>query len=209
MRDEGKRAMIECRDAELLLQEHLDGSLLSGQREVLEGHLRSCPSCRVLLDDMRRLDARMEEVPEVEMPAGLDESFVGNLPIYREHPWRKSAIYPGLLAAAALLIAALYLPGTPFRPASSDTYKVVEIVFSAPGSSSVAVVGDFNDWDSDRDVMVRQGSNGVWKARLELPPGVYEYGFVIDGRDWLSDPNADQYLADGFGGRNALLIVEG
>lgn len=201
--------MIECRDVELLLQEYLDGYLLSSQREALEEHIRSCSSCRDLLGSLRRLDAQVEEIPEVAVPGGLGDSFVRSLPVYREHPWRKMAVYPGLMAAAALLLAALFLPGTPLRPGAPDTYKVVEIVFSAPGSSSVAVVGDFNDWDSSRDVMVRQDSAGVWKARLELPPGIYEYGFVIDGREWLSDPKAEQYLADGFGGRNALLVVEG
>jgi len=201
--------MIGCRDTELLLQEYLDGYLLPSQRDALEGHVRSCPSCRDLLDEMRRLEARMEGIPQVGAPGELGAPFVRDLPVYRKHPWRSMAVFPGLLAAAAVLLVALFFPGSPLRLGAPDTYQVVEIVFSAPGSTSAAVIGDFNDWDSSRDVMVRQGSNGVWKARLKLPPGVYEYGFVIDGREWLSDPNAEQYLADGFGGRNALLIIDG
>jgi hypothetical protein len=38
---------------------------------------------------------------------------------------------------------------------------------------------------------------------------VYEYGFLVDGKDWTADPNADGFTADGFGGENSILIIEG
>ena len=42
---------------------------------------------------------------------------------------------------------------------------------------------------------------------VPLKPGRYEYQFVIDGERRLADPKASQYLDDGFGGRNSILIV--
>jgi len=61
-----------------------------------------------------------------------------------------------------------------------------------PGAHSVAVVGDFSAWQpvplSDPD------GDGIWTTVLDLPPGRYEYAFVVDGR-WIGqDPQADEYV---------------
>jgi hypothetical protein len=62
----------------------------------------------------------------------------------------------------------------------------------SPGAQAVAVVGDFSAWQpvplSDLD------GDGIWTATLELPPGRYEYAFLVDGR-WIGqDPRADEYV---------------
>ncbi len=69
---------------------------------------------------------------------------------------------------------------------------------------SVSVVGDFNDWKPDATPMVCPDSSGMWHADLELPYGVYEYRFLVDGKKWVRDPNNLLY-----GGKNSnsLLIV--
>lgn len=82
----------------------------------------------------------------------------------------------------------------------------VQFVIAAPGASSVALAGDFSEWDpsielSDADL------DGVWSARVALEPGVHEYMFVIDGSEWRPDPNALSYTDDGFGQRNSVLAV--
>ncbi|RLE31277.1 hypothetical protein DRJ54_00810 [Candidatus Acetothermia bacterium] len=61
-----------------------------------------------------------------------------------------------------------------------------------PQAQSVAVVGDFSAWEpiplSDPD------GDGIWTAVLDLPPGRYEYAFVVDG-NWVGqDPQADEYV---------------
>jgi len=32
---------------------------------------------------------------------------------------------------------------------------------------------------------------------------------VLDGKTWVSDPGAKTRLADGFGGQNSVIIVDG
>jgi 1,4-alpha-glucan branching enzyme len=78
----------------------------------------------------------------------------------------------------------------------------------APNAHYVAVVGDFNGWDPQRTRMIRLDHEGRWTARLKLPPGVHQYSFVIDGSTWVPDPGAKTTLADGFGGRNSVIIVD-
>ena len=42
---------------------------------------------------------------------------------------------------------------------------------------------------------------------MPIQPGVHKYMFVIDGTEWVTDPDAERYAEDGFGNRNAVLAV--
>jgi hypothetical protein len=80
----------------------------------------------------------------------------------------------------------------------------VTFVFYAPEAGSVAVVGSFNDWDPGAYPMTRD-ADGNWTVRVDLPPGQYEYQFVVDGSRFVPDPNATEQRDDGLGGSNAVL----
>jgi 1,4-alpha-glucan branching enzyme len=90
-----------------------------------------------------------------------------------------------------------------------DTVHVVRFLFVAPGASTVAVVGDFNQWDVDSHRLVPVGADGVWSASVPLTPGRHEYAFVIDGRRWVADPAAAASIADEFGGQSSVVTVGG
>jgi 1,4-alpha-glucan branching enzyme len=68
------------------------------------------------------------------------------------------------------------------------------------------VSGDFNKWQVDADVMSRQ-DGGVWTIDIKLKPGVYSYMFVVDGKAWVTDPDAETYEDDGYGNKNAVMRV--
>jgi hypothetical protein len=53
---------------------------------------------------------------------------------------------------------------------------------------------------------MRKDSGKVWKATVALPPGRYEYRFVVDGQ-WISDPNATESVGNNFGGTNSVIVV--
>jgi hypothetical protein len=46
----------------------------------------------------------------------------------------------------------------------------------------------------------------LWVKELVLPPGVYEYRLVVDGK-WLPDPQASETAPNPFGGLNSVLKV--
>ncbi len=48
--------------------------------------------------------------------------------------------------------------------------------------------------------------DGKWIKRLVLPPGRYEYRFVVDGQ-WLDDPAAKETVPNPLRGVNAVLVV--
>lgn len=69
------------------------------------------------------------------------------------------------------------------------------------GYGSVCVAGEFNRWESHSQPLKLE--NGVWQALLELPPGVHQYKFVINGQQWVCDPEADAVLTP-YGERNSV-----
>jgi 1,4-alpha-glucan branching enzyme len=83
--------------------------------------------------------------------------------------------------------------------------RAVRFMFSAPGASSVSVAGTFNDWQVDANPLVR-GSDDVWRLGLELPTGRYEYRYIVDGK-WTDDPTCAEFVANPFGGCNAVVYV--
>jgi 5'-AMP-activated protein kinase regulatory beta subunit len=70
----------------------------------------------------------------------------------------------------------------------------------------IFIVGNFNDWNPESHPLTLD-ENGEWKIKLELPPGTYEYRFVIDG-EWICDPNCEESVPNSFGGYNSLLTVK-
>lgn len=69
---------------------------------------------------------------------------------------------------------------------------------------TVEVAGDFSNWE--RRAMQR-GADGTWALETVIAPGVYHYAFVIDGETWMVPDGASGIVDDGFGNRNATLVV--
>lgn len=81
----------------------------------------------------------------------------------------------------------------------------VQFVLVAPRAHRVAVVGDFNDWDTAAAPLTASG--GVWSRQVEVPFGRHDYAFVVDGAQWVRDPNAPQAPADEFGSGYSVVVV--
>ncbi|MDX2034786.1 MAG: S8 family serine peptidase [Blastocatellia bacterium] len=72
---------------------------------------------------------------------------------------------------------------------------------------SVSLAGDFNQWRPDASSFHKQ-SNGIWRAQIKmLPPGQYQYKFVIDEERWIDDPGNGMKSPDGHGGFNSILQI--
>ena len=74
-----------------------------------------------------------------------------------------------------------------------------------PGKE-VFVAGSFNDWQPVKK-LEDKNNTGIYRGRLMLPPGEYQYKFLIDG-EWRSDASNPNFVPNEFGSLNSLLIVE-
>jgi hypothetical protein len=96
-------------------------------------------------------------------------------------------------------------PAAPAAPAARE--GTVRFTLSvADNARAVALVGDFNGWDTAATPMVQQGTDGSWTAQVPIEPGRHEYAFVVDGERWLVDPLAPQVENAGFGPTNAVVV---
>ncbi|MFZ5496543.1 MAG: glycogen-binding domain-containing protein [Verrucomicrobiota bacterium] len=84
---------------------------------------------------------------------------------------------------------------------------VAPVVFSYtdPHATVVHVAGSFNEWSPDAHALTPT-TPGDWQIKLPLPPGRYEYLFVVDGR-WTPDPLARETAPNPHGGVNSVVQV--
>ena len=52
-----------------------------------------------------------------------------------------------------------------------------------PAARVVILMGDFNNWNPKTHPM-KEDLTGVWKRIVMLPPGRYEYKFLVDGQSF-------------------------
>jgi hypothetical protein len=103
--------------------------------------------------------------------------------------------------------AAIAPPAQFVAQSSKVDRQPVPFVCVAAQAAQVSVVGDFNDWNPRSSPLERAGRQGAWTGLLWLPPGVYEYAFVIDGRLQSADDARPAAPPDEFGVSNSVLIV--
>lgn len=86
--------------------------------------------------------------------------------------------------------------------------KSVSFVLDWPSAEKVAVLGSFNHWSPEHDLMHRNQSDGTWQLTMELQPGRYAYVFLVDDAWIIADPRALWEQDDEFGTRNSIVTIE-
>jgi chromosome partitioning protein len=96
-------------------------------------------------------------------------------------------------------------------PTAEDATTPREVIvhFRDGAASDVRIAGDFNGWVPDkgvRSLIESEGQQRVWTKVMQLPPGTYQYRYVVDG-EWRKDPSNPESVP-GTGGRpNSILVV--
>jgi 1,4-alpha-glucan branching enzyme len=87
------------------------------------------------------------------------------------------------------------------------TKPVCKVTFTVPAEEAkkVAVVGDFNNWDSKGSTL-KKLKNGTFKGTFDLPKeSTYEYRYLVDG-NYVNEAEADRYQWNDYAGtENAVL----
>ncbi|MEI6876300.1 MAG: isoamylase early set domain-containing protein [Spirochaetota bacterium] len=198
--------MMDCTEACSLVDSwDAGGDLPESRLGDFKAHVLSCQSCSPRFSSLLPLLER-DTGKGFVAPPGLAVSS-GELgsgvmrAIGRRSPRR--AWLPA--AAAAIFVAGIGLGLVVGRGERSDMIAV-QFVLDAPEASRVSLVGDFNTWSSETNLMYRSSPGKPWEVRLKLPKDrMYVYNFVIDGKLWVADPTAAEKVDDGFGGSSSLL----
>ena len=169
-------------------------------------------------DDDRRFEAWLASAPRVAPSAAFRARVMSALArrragrvlrfLFAPHTFRWNVAGLAAACAVGLLVLALHWTLNPtFVPAGAVQVVKVRFVLDRPGARAVSLAGDFTKWKSR--VPLERQADGTWQAEVRLAPGEYEYAFVVDDDQWIQDPAAARFRNDGFGGRNAVLLVPG
>ncbi len=126
-------------------------------------------------------------------------------------PWYRRAIFTPVHAlvmtgaAAAFIFGLQILPGPNQKQQVKEGLVPVEFSYHAPDAKSVELAGDFAEWRSGK-MKLEKRDGGNWHLKMSLPPGRYQYQFVVDGV-WTIDPRCPARVNDDFGKENSLLIL--
>jgi pyruvate/2-oxoglutarate dehydrogenase complex dihydrolipoamide acyltransferase (E2) component len=102
----------------------------------------------------------------------------------------------------------------PARAEQAEKVRVVaktKVTFELPkeaveNAETVAVLGDFNQWDIQKGIELKKQKDGSFKTSVELEAGRnYQYRFLIDGTRWENAWNAAAYEPTPFGTYNSVV----
>lgn len=85
--------------------------------------------------------------------------------------------------------------------------EVVRFTILAPGAKQVHLVGSFNGWGKNATPMKIMDSSGLWLVDVPLKEGEHTFMYLIDGTRWITPPLAEDFVTDGFGQANGVVIV--
>lgn len=92
------------------------------------------------------------------------------------------------------------------RTATATTRNGVLFVCNfKPDAKEVYLVGEFNNWDTQSDKLVKR--KGEFQKTMRLAPGEYQYKFLVDG-EWHCDPKAKRQVPNAYGTMNSVVQVE-
>jgi len=83
--------------------------------------------------------------------------------------------------------------------------KRINFALNAPDATRVSIVGSFNNWDAEARPL-RCDKKGTWRTWMNLPPGDYEYLFVVDDV-WCEDPGCAARVPNPYGSHNSAFSI--
>jgi chromosome partitioning protein len=165
---------------------------------------------RQTLTEIRELFRDMCFDTVIRMNVKLRESAARGRPIGSITPSANGAVdYAALAVEVEALGPAEQAAAASDSRSALDPGREIVVRFRDSGATDVRIAGDFNGWVPDKGVRSLIESDGearVWTKILHLPPGRYEYRYVVDG-EWREDPDNPNTVSTTVGGRNSILEV--
>ncbi len=192
-----------------LLHHRLDGDKTEHEASRLPGV--DDESLSMYRESLKRLEDHKEKAPD-----GFASRVMAALPdkprlTWRDRlksfwPERRFWVLPAVSGALAMLII---MSGITLFHAPSKTGLIPVILdLYAPSAKQVELVGTFSNWAPKAFRLKGPDATGYWAIAVKLPPGRYEYAFLINGSQVVPDDDGEGLRPDGFGHENSLLLLK-
>jgi hypothetical protein len=179
----------------------------------------------VLEEDLLQIAEAIRNIPDLSPPAGFSSSVMQavrsrKMPLwYRLYHWAKAPrsftfsflqVVPTVallvIVCAASIFYTMGRSGEQLAGGYAEGKLIpVQFTLNMPNARSVSLIGSFNDWHIEKCPMEKHAE--TWTVTVYLPSGRYEYAFLVDGGKIVPDPRSALYQEDGFGNRNAVLVL--
>jgi len=74
-------------------------------------------------------------------------------------------------------------------------------------AEAASLLGEFNSWDETSNPMKRL-KDGSFSATVSLEAGnEYRFRYLLDGEQWVNDPEADSLVMNRFGSTDCVVAV--
>lgn len=91
------------------------------------------------------------------------------------------------------------------KPVAKISFKVSKE--EAQDAGQIAIVGDFNDWNPEANVM-KALKDGSFSHTVELPAGAtYQFRYLADNSRWFNEAEADAQAGTAFGDAENSVIA--
>lgn len=87
------------------------------------------------------------------------------------------------------------------------TFKLPTEALPTDAADSVAVLGEFNEWEPEATPMTKR-KDGSFSVTLSLDADhQYRFRYLVDGEVWVNDEQADELVGNQFGSQDCVLAV--
>ena len=215
---------MNCNKIKELVNAYIDQTLQAETLQEVEEHLKSYPACREEYIGLKKVVTSLNCLPRVSPPQYFTKSimsriledkiqvhtyWVDHLKRWTFAPRFSFRLARGIALTTVVIVffAFIFI----FNQPDISPECLAEVQFTLRLSEgkfqTVALAGDFNQWNSQSNPLENPDGDDTWTTTLKLAPGRYEYMFILDGKEWIPDPNSNRFVRDGFGNKNAVLEI--
>jgi|GEM_PF-1818052 len=166
--------------------------------ESSRNHLQNCPACQKFFRSYQfNLEQILANQQTIKPPKVI---------LAPAEPVLPRRFNPALTMALVLVLImfAGYFANKLFTPANA--LATVSFQINLPDARSVAVAGDFNNWDIDKGKLQKKANR--WIGQFTVSPGRYQYVIVVNREKILPISRRLSAIPDGFGSQNEVLLVD-
>lgn len=208
-----------------LIHRFLDGEISEEERKEILSKMDSDLALKEEFNEIEKVIRTVKNSAKLTVPSSFTFDVMKRLPVRKDSYikliqkfiFKERTLRWNMITAVAAVCLAIIVFGGVFKSQKkqeliSNTNMPMESTITvkfnlhAPDAKKVSIAGDFNKWKVGKNILKRQ-ENGIWTIEIPLKPGTYNYMFVVDGKVWVSDPNAEAYQDDGFGYKNSVMRV--
>lgn len=191
---------MKCKHVVQTIDQLLDEGAVDNESQLKE-HLDHCADC----SNYYRFWLAQKGMQVEKAPAGTAERIMERIRLDEVRPIRASGmnVVFQYIAPAAIAISILALAAVKYYTLQATVPVTFRISYD--NARTIALAGDFNNWESDKTYLVKKGDE--WEITVRLKPNRYQYLFVIDGKKYIPDPDARIYADDGFGQKNSIIDI--